>query len=605
VSVLLGNGSGGFGAPAGYAAGASPMDVVVGDFNGDDRPDVAVADYTGDTVSVLLGNGSGGFGAPSTLATGYGPQNLVVGDFNGDGDEDLAVTAIGASAVSIYLGDGTGHFGAPAAFATGSHPMGMAVGDFNDDGKQDLAVASDGSSAVSVLLGDGSGGFGARTDFGTGASPRDVAVADFNGDGVQDLATADSVDGGVSVLLGDGGFGAHTEFAAASFPLHLVAADFSSDGKPDIAVTDYSSGNVSVLFGRFDVPAGSIRLEGGAAATATRAVTLDADFSEATQMRLRNAGDTWGEWTAAARAVPWTLSAGDGVKTVEAQFRNGTGTTAVLSDTILYDTMAPLTTDDAPAGWVTSSPVAVTLTAGDGAGSGVATTQYSLDNAASWSEGRRVEVAGDGVHTLRYRSIDAVGNLEDTEVVLVRVDATPPQLSVSGVDDLWHRWPVLALFSPFDAGSGVTSVSYDLDDRGWTAASGVLVSTDGDHTLAVKATDAAGNESDATVHVKIDTVGPVTSGLAASARAGKKTAFSVLVSDALGNGMTTSARVVIKGAYGRTLKTLPAVPVTIGTRVTVPWKCTLKTGTYWYVVYATDAAGNRQSRAGGNRLVVR
>ncbi|HMK92600.1 MAG TPA: Ig-like domain-containing protein, partial [Thermoleophilia bacterium] len=189
----------------------------------------------------------------------------------------------------------------------------------------------------------------------------------------------------------------------------------------------------------------------------------------------------------------------------------------------------------------------------------------------------------------------------------VRVDATPPDLTVSGVDGQWHRAPVLALFSAQDATSGITGVGSKLDGAaGWTPGWAALVSADGDHTLVVRAVDAAGNETSTTVHVKVDTVGPVTSGLAVSARAGKKASFKVLVTDALSAGATTQATIVIKSTAGKTLKTLPAATVTIGTQATVSWaRCSLKAGTYQYVVYASDAAGNAQSKAGGGRLVVK
>ena len=56
-----------------YAIGANPFFVVVGDFNGDGKLDLAVANTIGNTVSVLLGNGSGGFGAKTDFATGTTP----------------------------------------------------------------------------------------------------------------------------------------------------------------------------------------------------------------------------------------------------------------------------------------------------------------------------------------------------------------------------------------------------------------------------------------------------------------------------------------------------------------------------------------------------
>ena len=86
----------------------------------------------------------------------------MVGDFNGDGKQDLAVANSAESYVSILLGDGAGNFGSPRNFDVDLEPFSVAVGDFNGDGKQDLAVANLGSS-VSILLGDGGGSFGAAT----------------------------------------------------------------------------------------------------------------------------------------------------------------------------------------------------------------------------------------------------------------------------------------------------------------------------------------------------------------------------------------------------------------------------------------------------------
>ena len=40
-------------------------------------------------VCVLLGDGSGGFGAKTEFGTGNGPMSIAVGDFNGDGKADL------------------------------------------------------------------------------------------------------------------------------------------------------------------------------------------------------------------------------------------------------------------------------------------------------------------------------------------------------------------------------------------------------------------------------------------------------------------------------------------------------------------------------------
>jgi hypothetical protein len=126
--------------------------VAVGDFDGDGHADLAVANFASDNVSVLIGNGGGGFAAPANFAVGDGPSSVAVGDFDGDGHADLAVANYFSDNVSVLIGNGGGGFAAPANFAVGSLPSSVAVGDFNGDGHADLAVANSLSDNVSVLL---------------------------------------------------------------------------------------------------------------------------------------------------------------------------------------------------------------------------------------------------------------------------------------------------------------------------------------------------------------------------------------------------------------------------------------------------------------------
>ncbi len=299
--------------PVNYAAGTNPQAVVTGDFNGDGRLDLAVANQSSNTVSIVLGKGDGTFQAAQNSATGFGPRSVAVGDFNGDGKLDL-VTA-DAYGMSVLLGNGDGSFKPASNISIGSdNPLSVAVGDFNGDGKLDLGVTSqlyvfdgggsygdsfhyeghasvllgngDGTFAapsttvlnsggtgpgtvaltdvnadgkldlvtanpvVSVLLGDGNGHLLAPTYYNAGGYS--VAAGDVNGDGTIDLVTANGYSNNVSVLLGDGagGFGAAQSYAAGHYPTGVVLADFSHDGHLDIATANYLGNGVSVLLGR-------------------------------------------------------------------------------------------------------------------------------------------------------------------------------------------------------------------------------------------------------------------------------------------------------------------------------------------------------------------
>jgi hypothetical protein len=245
--ILLGDGAGQFNLFSEAPIGAR----AVADFNGDGKQDLVALDSS--NAVIYLGDGTGQFSAVGSADTGCtAPFQLVVGDFNGDGKVDMAFACFFSNTVTTVLGNGAGGFGPPASFSVSDGPQGLAVGDFTGDGKQDLAVACLPAGLVSILLGDGAGGFGVAGNFNAGATPRDVEVGDFNGDGKQDLAVSNPSTDSVSVMLGDGlgGFGAPTSFGVGSNPSTIIAVgDLNGDGKQDLAVPNFGSSNVSTLLG--------------------------------------------------------------------------------------------------------------------------------------------------------------------------------------------------------------------------------------------------------------------------------------------------------------------------------------------------------------------
>src|SRR2546430_13623517 len=147
-------------APA-FKFGTSAWFVTVGDFNGDDQPDLLVAADGG--VWVLLGNGDGTFKQAVKVPSDSGmfPGSIAVGDFNGDGEADLAVANVSnfTNNISVLLGRGDGRF-QPAVnynYTVEDQPQSVVAGDFHCEGKLDLAVGHPLSRSIAGLLGTGDG----------------------------------------------------------------------------------------------------------------------------------------------------------------------------------------------------------------------------------------------------------------------------------------------------------------------------------------------------------------------------------------------------------------------------------------------------------------
>lgn len=251
VTVLNGDGNGGFVPGMLIPTGAAPRAIAVADFNGDGKQDFVTANYGSSSISVRLGDGNGGFTGYTDITVGPYPAAVVPYDFNSDGKTDLAVSIVGTNKIAIYVGDGAGNFSMASNFLVGSGPYSIAAGDFNGDGKPDIATANYNTNNVSILAGNGSYGFNTMATIDVGGNPFSMVSADFNADGKPDLATANYYSNTVTVLLGNGsnGFTESATVPVMNGPAYIVSGDLNGDGKQDFATANYNANTVSVRFG--------------------------------------------------------------------------------------------------------------------------------------------------------------------------------------------------------------------------------------------------------------------------------------------------------------------------------------------------------------------
>jgi Flp pilus assembly secretin CpaC len=271
VTVLLGNGDGTFQEATGspYAVGKNPSSVVVADFNGDGKPDFALANQGDNTISVFKGDGRGGFvefpGSPFALTntstvSEKGPVAMVTGNFrnatnstNSSPEVDLAVVNQSSRNVAILLGSVDANSNIAFTEATnspitvGQSPVAVATGDLNGDSVPDLAVVNQGDNSISILLGstnlNATFAAASGSPLPTATTPAGIVVANFTGGSFPALAVTNKGQGtlGIYLGLGSGTFSNRIEIATPTSPSAIVSAILTSSSLPDVALTALGS----------------------------------------------------------------------------------------------------------------------------------------------------------------------------------------------------------------------------------------------------------------------------------------------------------------------------------------------------------------------------
>ncbi|MFZ4858387.1 MAG: LamG-like jellyroll fold domain-containing protein [Desulfuromonadaceae bacterium] len=246
--------------------------------------------------------------------------------------------------------------------------------------------------------------------------------------------------------------------------------------------------------------------------TSLSAVTLRfsvTDLSGITEMRFSNDG-FGGDSTTWATPVPysnpftgWTLSTGDGTKTVSVRFKDSAGNwSASFSDSITLDTTPPAISITSPAVGTTDDNTPL-LSFSGAEGTAVVKVDGSVVSKIS---GDSLDVLDNGIHTVRVESADTLGNLGVAEVTFT-VAATPPTVSISSPTTILssNRTPQLL----YSVSGGTVVVKLDGLVVNKISGDNLVALADGQHLLRIDATDVSGNVGYASVAFSIDATAPV------------------------------------------------------------------------------------------------
>jgi len=311
LMTFFGDGTGGFFNGDTLVSGGLCSALVATDLNGDQFPDVLLADAWNDVLRIYRSDGGQSLLPAGQYATRSATNSLAVADLDGDGildvvdsgpaehlviypglgggvfqsflrspAGDLPVQAIplhldgdnhwdmavvntnvsdgGNNSLELLRGLGNGGFALQASLALPGIAYQGDAGDLDGDGRHDLAITTLGNRSLLVFLADGDFSFSDPVEYPESNRVNAVTLDDFDGDGNLDAALAcgynQSSGGQAVILLGDGSgiltrYGA---FAAGGYPRDIAAAELNGDGHLDLILPGLRSEDLTMLPGNGD-----------------------------------------------------------------------------------------------------------------------------------------------------------------------------------------------------------------------------------------------------------------------------------------------------------------------------------------------------------------
>lgn len=583
--------------------GSGPEDLAIGhiDYTGNTAANnIIVTNYFSHTLTVLKNTGAG-FALLTTLSSFNGPTDVVIGDFNGDGHPDLAVTEYDGNDVTVWSGDGSGfpdntgcapnHCPRSSA-ATNTNPFGMAAAAFDEDvtatqlnrdgSDADLVTADFGSAEATVLTNDTdttapapvvlnvtgpahSGFVSSATQFSITATDGDFAgvastlyCIDTTGTCTPGLVAGNSflpsgtggnTQTGASFALGGPNGAYHIRFAAQDFEGNQSAtADQTFTLDATAPTTSLGDTGVTVGPHRYvsnatTFTATSTDNAGGSGVAAISWCALVAG-TPATYC-----GGAAVHTTSGAGPLAFTLSSlslGDGAYDVYAWATDNVGNVEAHTtpqETVRLDNTPPQPSITLGAGTFTDTHgtifarngATITLSATD-AGSGVASVSYCVDSHGA--PACAVDIPADtypgsshavslptteGAYDIYYSATDNLGN-SDPPMVTITVDTTAPTAALAPSGGTITNASTITLTGDDGTGSGVASLAYRCYPSGSTPPAFTTVNgssttfqingANGPFTCDYYATDHVGNSgSGAPQHASFTLNTPPSTGL--------------------------------------------------------------------------------------------